>query len=426
MEESSPYERGAWRWIPTLSFASGMPYFVVTDMAGDMFKLLGVGNTEITYYTGWLKFPYVIKPLWSPLVQGFGARRQWILITQFAIAAGVAAAAVALKADSFLAYSLLALAVVAISSATYDVAADGFYLLALSSHDQAWYVGIRNICYRLAMFTGKGILLIVAGFLAKRFGFQTAWTITLAMVAAAYALLAIFHIFALPRPAMDLPTAKAGARSFKNLLAPMISFFHKPSIGRILSFLVLYRLGEAQLMAMVGPFLLDSRSAGGLGLSAEEKGFYYGVVGVVALLAGGVLGGMLAARDGLKHWLWKMAIACHLPNIAFLLLAYFQPESHLLINLAIAIEQFGYGFGFTAYMLYCIYIARGESQTVHYAMCTGFMALGMMIPGMWSGWLQEQIGYVSFFAWIMASTIPSFLVVALIPLDAEFGKKQSE
>jgi PAT family beta-lactamase induction signal transducer AmpG len=427
VESSAPttpafLSRTPWSWIPTLYFASGMPYLVVTDMAGDMFKLLGAPNAQITLYTGWLKFPYVIKLFWSPLVQGVATRRLWTIAMQVTIAAAIAAAAFSLQATEFLTYSLVALAVVAVSSATHDVAADGFYLLALSAHDQAWYVGIRNTCYRLAMITGKGVLVIAVGYLAKQFGMRTAWILTLGFVAALYFGLGTFHAFALPRPAND-DVNDRDAGGLRRFVLPMITFFQKPRIVSMLAFLLLYRFAEAQLTAIAGPFLLDARDVGGMGLHAEEKGFIYGVVGTIALMAGGILGGMVAARDGLKSWLWKMALAIHLPNVAFLYLAYAQPTSLWLINLAIGVEQFGYGFGFTSYMLYCIYIARGQTETVHYAMCTGFMALGMMIPGMWSGWLQERLGYQHFFLWIMLCTIPSFAAVAFIPLDPQFGKK---
>jgi PAT family beta-lactamase induction signal transducer AmpG len=201
------------------------------------------------------------------------------------------------------------------------------------------------------------------------------------------------------------------------------AFFRKPKIIVLLLFLVLYRLGEAQLVKMVQPFLLDPREQGGLGLDNDQVGLIYGTAGVVAMLAGGLLGGVVVARQGLKFWLWPMLLAIHLPDAVFIWLAQAQPQSRWAIGAGVAVEQFGYGFGFTAYMLYMIYIARGEHATAHYAICTGFMALGLLLPGMASGWLQEHLGYPHFFVWVLLATIPSFLVALRIPLDPEFGRR---
>jgi PAT family beta-lactamase induction signal transducer AmpG len=416
-----------WSWVPSLYFAEGVPYVVVMTVAVVMFKRLGVSNAAIALYTSWLYLPYAIKPLWSPLVQRLGTRRRWVILMQLLIGAGLACAALAIPAEDFVRWTLAALAVVAVSSATHDVAADGFYLLALSGHEQAWFVGIRSTAYRLAMIAGQGLLVMLAGVLERSTGsVPLAWSATFFLIAGMFVLFSLYHAVALPRPAGDGPPAdESSSISPIGFLVPFLAFFRKPHILALLAFLLLYRFPEAQLVKLATPFLLDSREVGGLGLSTEEVGFVYGTIGVLLLTLGGILGGFLAARHGLKFWLWPMALAIHLPNAAFLYLAYAQPESRTVIALAVAVEQFGYGFGFTAYLLYCIYISRGEYETVHYALCTGFMALGMMVPGMWSGWLQEQIGYRHFFVWIMAAAIPSFIAVSLIPLDAEFGRKDS-
>ncbi len=416
-----------WSWIPSLYFAEGIPYVVVMTVAVAMFKRLGVGNTQIALYTSWLYLPYAIKPLWSPVVQRLGTRRRWIVLMQLLIGAGMAGTAFAIPTENFVRWTLAALALVAVSSATHDVAADGFYLLGLSAHQQAWFVGIRNTAYRLAMIAGQGLLVVFAGELeAVTNDIPLAWSATFFLAAGMFLLFALYHAVVLPRPAQDAPAAdRAAGNWLAGFALPFASFFRKPRIVALLAFLLLYRFPEAQLVKLTTPFLLDSRGVGGLALSTKELGYVYGMVGVAMLTFGGILGGFLAARHGLKSWLWPMALAIHLPNAAFLFLAYAQPESRWLIGLAVAVEQFGYGFGFTAYMLYCIYISLGEHQTVHYALCTGFMALGMMIPGMWSGWLQEQIGYPHFFLWIMIAMVPSFLTVLFIPLDAEFGKKDA-
>jgi PAT family beta-lactamase induction signal transducer AmpG len=416
-----------WAWIPSLYFAEGVPYVVVMTLAVAMFKRMDVGNTEIALYTSWLYLPYAIKPLWSPVVQGLATRRRWVVLMQLLIGAGMACAGLAVPADDFVRWTLAALALVAVSSATHDIAADGFYLLGLTGHQQAWFVGIRNTFYRLAMIAGQGLLVMFAGQLEEMTGnVPLAWSATFYLLAGMFLLFSMYHLVVLPKPALDVPTAKsASGNPFASFAVPFATFFRKPKILALLAFLLLYRFPEAQLVKLTTPFLLDPRDVGGLGLTTKEFGFVYGTMGVLMLTLGGILGGFVAARDGLKKWLWPMALAIHLPNAAFLFLAYLQPESRTLITLAVAVEQFGYGFGFTAYMLYCIYISRGEDQTVHYALCTGAMALGMMIPGMWSGWLQEQIGYKLFFLWIMVAMIPSFLTVLFIPLDEHFGKKDA-
>jgi PAT family beta-lactamase induction signal transducer AmpG len=615
-------QRNPWLWVPSLYFAQGIPYVVVMTVAVIMFKRLGVGNKEIALYTSWLYLPYAIKPLWSPLVQRFGTRRGWVIIMQLLVGAGLACAALAIPADDFVRYTLAALAIVAVSSATHDVAADGYYLLALDSHQQSWFVGIRSTAYRMAMIVGQGLLVMLAGVLESATGLPTvgvqviasgqtpqpiavvamefpdtneserqriivdgdpakdpqvglslagrdkaetddivkqvrtwnidhefyaasetaastaaeksgwlvsleetirrwfgptnsatdaasnragdlaivwmkmatpiaadeqqivqfglgsgdasfsvaegerfivtddnwnqpfaaivqvdpkldqpsqaifevrsgnlvfAWSATFFFVAAFFLLLCAYHFFAMPKPATDRPqTTETNSNAVEGLLEPFVTFFQKPRILVTLAFLLLYRLPEAQLVKLATPLLLDARDVGGLALTTGEVGFAYGTIGVIMLTLGGIIGGFVAARDGLRRWLLPMALIIHLPNLAFLYLAYVQPEHLGLIATAVAIEQFGYGFGFTGYLLYCIYVARGEHQTVHYALCTGLMALGMMIPGMWSGWLEELIGYRHFFVWIMICAIPSIVVTLLVEVDPEFGKKATE
>jgi len=413
-----------WPWLPSLYFASGLPLVAVTMVSVIMYKRLGVSNAEIAFYTSWLYLPWVIKPLWSPLVDILKTRRYWIVVMQLLIGAGFAAIALTLPADNFLRYSLAAFWLIAFSSATHDIVADGFYILALDDHEQAWFVGIRNTFYRLAMITGQGLLVMIAGRLEQRTGSVTlAWSITFYLFAALYLGLFAWHRYRLPHPAADLAGAAVSVRLLAARFAEtFITFFRKEHILRVLAFLLLYRFAEAQLAKLAAPFLLDERGAGGLGLGTDAVGFVYGTVGIVMLTLGGISGGFLAARQGLRYWLWWMVAAINLPNAVYILLAWFQPESLLVVNIAVGIEQFGYGFGFTAYMLYMIYVARGEHSTAHYAICTGFMALGMMLPGLFSGALQELLGYRHFFIWIVVATLPSFFVAGLIPLDAAFGR----
>ena len=433
---------GRWSWIPSLYFASGLPYVVVMTVSVIMYKRLGLSNTDIALYTSWLYLPWVIKPFWSPLVDILKTKRSWIIAMQLLIGAGLGGVALTLPTDDFFRNSMIFLWLLAFSSATHDIAADGFYMLGLSKHDQTWFVGIRSTFYRLAMIAGQGLLIILAGSLESTFqsadaatvplagsasqpGIALAWAITFYIMAGMFVLFFAWHRFVLPRPAEDTPTIHATyADIMRDFLQTFIAFFRKPKIGLIIAFLLLFRFSEAQLVKLAAPFMLDAPEVGGLALTTGQVGFAYGTIGVLMLTLGGLLGGFLAARQGLKYWLLWMVVAINLPNVVYVFLSSMLPESLLIINLAIGVEQFGYGFGFAAYMLYMLYVSNGAHQTAHYAICTGFMALGMMIPGMFSGWLQELIGYQYFFIWVLVATVPSFIVTLLIPLDRSFGKKE--
>jgi PAT family beta-lactamase induction signal transducer AmpG len=422
-----PAARNPWVWIPTLYFGQGIPYVVVMTMSVIFYKRLGVSNTEIALYTSWLYLPWVIKPLWSPVVELLGTKRQWIVVMQLLVGAALGCVALTLPGPAFFKATLALFWLMAFASATHDIAADGFYMLALSKHDQAWFVGVRSTFYRLAMIAGQGLLIMLAGALETRTGdVRLAWTLTFCALGGLFVLFFVYHGFMLPRPAADTaPTPGARRHPLAEFVGTFAAFFRKPLVLRSLAFLLLYRFAEAQLVKIASLFLLESREKGGLGLSTAEVGFVYGTVGVVALTLGGLLGGFCAARHGLKFWLPWMVAAINVPNLVYVYLAYAVPDSFVIVNACVAIEQFGYGFGFAAYMIYMLYVAQGEHQTAHYALCTGFMALGMMIPGMFTGWLQETIGYQNFFVWVMIATIPGFIVTAVIRPDPEFGKKQA-
>jgi PAT family beta-lactamase induction signal transducer AmpG len=421
MADIKPASRSPWRWIPTLYVAQGLPYALAMSVSVVLYKNLGVSNKEIGIYTSWLYLPWVIKSLWSPVVEKFRTRRLWIWAAQMFMGAILAAVALAVPAPHFFQLTLAFFWLLAFSSATHDVAADGFYMLATTEREQSFFNGIRSTFYRVATILAQGALVIFAGELQKRTGsFITAWSTAVALVAGTIFALGIHHRAVLPKPEDDRP-GSAG-NFFANYLETFADFFRKPKIAAVLAFLLLYRLGEAQLVKMAQPFLLDPRSAGGLGLDDTQTGLIYGTIGVGALMLGGILGGLVVARNGLKFWLWPMLLAIHLPDAVFIWLACAQPENLVAIGAGVAVEQFGYGFGFTAFMLYMIYIVRGEHRTAHYAICSSFMALGMMLPGRWSGQLQEMLGYPHFFVWVILATIPSFIVARFIPLDAEFGK----
>ena len=580
-----------WQWVPSLYFAEGIPYVMVMTLSVIFYKRMGISNTEIALYTSWLYLPWVIKPLWGPVVDILRTKRFWILVMQLCIGAGLAGVAFTIPVDRFFQFTLAFFWLLAFSSATHDIAADGFYMLGLSKGDQAFFVGIRSTFYRLAMLTGQGLLVILAGYFEAKTGLpevevqvmaveettiasfnpealtvqpegsetyfitaeeirigttnipeaeanallaavdgwnsshgfypaeegdggdasgevagtklvgnvaytwfrlstkpeegenivlnfsfdkgdksialarsyryefnegnwdvpafavfkldpklekastasfsglsgniRFAWTMVFIVVALLFAGFHIYHRFALPRPAADVSNRSGEGGFLKEFFATFADFFRKKNIGVILLFLLVYRLGESQLVKLASPFLLDSREADGLGLTTGDLGLIYGTIGIVALSLGGIIGGIAASRRGLKHWLWWMVAAMNLPNLVYVFLSYVMPSSLWVVASSVAVEQFGYGFGFTAYMLYMIYVSEGKHKTAHFALTTGFMALGMMIPGMVSGWLQELIGYQHFFIWVMICTIPSFILIPFLKIDSKFGKKES-
>jgi len=445
-----------WRWIPSLYFSQGLPYVAVMTLAVVMYKNLGVGNTEIALYTSWLYLPWVVKPLWSPLVDLIGHKRGWIVALQVAVAVSLAMVALTLPAPAFLQLTLAMFWLMAFASATHDIAADGFYMLALPDQArQAAYVGVRSLFYRLAMLFGQGALVWLAGWLQQRHGsFVTAWMGVMGVLALYFALVALWHAWALPRPAGDAPARRVGAvqgtamhggegagrhtggagRAFAEFAQVFAAFFRRHDIVRVLAFLLLYRFAEAQLVKLLVPFLLDPAAQGGLGLTTQEVGIVYGTFGVAALTAGGLLGGWWISRIGLTRALWPLVLAMHVPNALYVLLAVWPPGGAgalAAVTAAVAAEQFGYGFGFAGYMVFMLRVASrsgngsagagvaadNPNKTAHYALCTGFMALGMMLPGMWAGWLQQVLGYPLFFAWCCVATLPAFAAAAWVRLD---------
>ncbi|WP_298616174.1 MFS transporter [uncultured Odoribacter sp.] len=404
-----------WYWIPSLYLAEGIPYIMVMTVAGILFKRFGISNTDIALYTSWWYLPWVIKPLWSPVVDLFKTKRWWITTMQFFIGIGLAGVALSLPGNDFFRYSLVFFWLLAFSSATHDTAADGFYMYGLNPRQQAYFVGIRSTFYRLALIIGQGLAVMLAGTLEKRLPLATAWSIAIGSLAVLFFFFAIYHLFILPKPSDDRQSGQSQAL-FKEFIDTFVSFFRKKHIGQALCFMLLFRLAESQLLKLASPFMLDSRTVGGLGLDTSEVGFIYGTIGIIALAGGGILGGIVTAHKGLGYWMLWMTIAMNIPNLVYVYLAYAQPENLLLISSCVAIEQFGYGFGFTAYILYLILFSAGEHKTAHYALCTGFMALGLMLPGMGSGYIQEHTSYLTFFMWVMLCTIPSFLLLRFVKI----------
>jgi PAT family beta-lactamase induction signal transducer AmpG len=415
-------------------FAEGMPYIVVMTLSVIMYKKLNISNSEIAFYTSWLYLPWVIKPFWSPLVELFKTKRWWIVTMQLFIGAGLAGVALTLPTSMFFRGSLAFLWLLAFSSATQDIAIDGFYMMGLNENQQAFFVGIRNTFYRIAMITGQGILVVLAGFLETSSllgnpengnNIPAAWAITFAVIAISFFLFSVYHKFFLPHPTEDIETASESIKSvFSGFGETFKAYFVKKEIRTILGFLLLYRLGESQLVKMASPFLLDSFEVGGLGLTTKEVGIAYGTIGIIALTIGGISGGWLASKYGFNKLLWIFVFSINLPNLVYVYLSVAQPAEYWIIVSAVAVEQLGYGLGFTAYTLFMLYVSAGKFKTAHYAFSTGIMALGMMLPGMASGWLQEFLGYQNFFIWVMICTIPGFIMAKLIKVDKDFGLKK--
>jgi len=415
--------KSPWLWVPSLYFAQAIPYVVVMSLSVIMYKDMGVSNSDIAFYTSLLYLPWVIKPLWSPIVDMFGTKRRWTVLLQLAVAASLVAVGMSLHLPNFFVASLAVMWLMAFSSATHDISADGFYMLGLRQQQQAAFVGVRSTFYRLATLAGQGPLVVLAGYLAHQLGdVNQAWSVVFFVLAALFFVAFLWHGMILPRPDSDHKVAGT-SNPLRDFFVTFALFFRKRDIWLILGFILTFRLGEAQLLKLVAPFLKDPLAKGGLGLTTEQYGIAYGTIGIAFLTLGGLAGGYLISRLGLKRCLWLMVFAVHLPDLVFVYLSQAQPTSFAVVCASLAVEQFGYGFGFTAMMLYMIMICEGEHKTAHYAICTGLMALGMMVPGMWSGDLQEYLGYKHFFIWACLSTIPAFIMAALVKIDPEFGKK---
>ena len=426
--------RTPWLWVPTLYFAEGIPYFIVNNISVVMFKNMGMPNGMLALYTSLLYLPWVIKPLWSPFVDIIKSKRWWIVTMQILMTVAMLALPCLLPqttgeaiVQTPLFFATLALFwVTAFASATHDIAADGFYMLGLDSGTQAEFVGIRSTFYRLSSIFGQGVLVALAGLLDNHTGdVHMAWKVTLLASAALFACITIYHTWSLPRPVSDQMSSSTTVKDiFNDFGRTFATFFKKKYVLTALLFMLLYRLPEAFLVKMMNPFLLDAQVDGGLGLSTESVGIIYGTIGVAALTAGGILGGFAASRWGLKKSLWPMALALTLPCLSFVFLAAIQPSNIYLISSCVALDQFGYGFGFTAYMLYLIYFSEGQFKTAHYSLCTAFMALSMMLPGMVAGYVQEALGYTMFFGFVMVCCLVTVAVTFLLKVDPEYGKKK--
>ncbi|MBS7410410.1 MAG: MFS transporter [Candidatus Limisoma sp.] len=447
----SSTNRNPWAWIPTLYFAQGIPFIFINMVTMVLFTQLGMSETDATLYTGWLYLPWVIKPFWGPIVDIIKTKRWWTVVMQICVAAGLAGIAFTLPLPnqtqiaeglpvSAFSICLFFYFITAFCSATHDIASDGFYMIALDTNQQSMFVGIRSTFYRCANVFGQGGLVMIAGALESSFGGDKAkaWMLTVVCCAIFFGIVSIWHLFILPKPTADRAVGNAEKKSIGDIVnefaGSFITFFKKKHVVLAMLFMLLYRLPEAQVVKLCQPFLLASRDAGGLGMTQTEVGFAYGTLAIIGLTVGGIIGGICASNGGLRKWIWPMALATSLNCVAYIILSNVQPDYSTIAGKAITfsaiiLEQFAYGFGFTAFMLFMMYFAEGPYKTSHYAICTAFMALGMMLPGMAAGWIKEVMlgnSYVNFFFWVLACNIATWLVTALVRrhIDPAYGAKQ--
>jgi len=379
----------------------------VNTVALAVFKDMGVSNGTLGPLTTLISLPWLIKPLWSPFMDIFRSKRWWILLTQTLMAATVALTAILLPFCSMTLLMIL-FTIVAFASATHDISADGFYMLALDRQRQSSFVGIRNTFYRGGLVLGQGLMVMLAGWLQKRGGdVHRSWTIVLIICAVLMAVIAFYHLLCIPNPAddKDRRDKRTSRQVFAEFGESFRTFFLKTGVWWAVAFMLLYRLPEALSLNLLYPFFKDGAEVGGLSAGTETYGLVYGTFGVVALLLGGILGGIYASRKGLRRSLWPMAAALALPCTVYLILAVTLPENVWVIGSYIVIDQFGYGFGFTAYTLFMMHFVDGPLKTSHYAICTAFMWLSMKLPALFAGYLQQAVGYVGFFTIVMISCL---------------------
>lgn len=433
-------QRSPWWWVPTLYFAEGIPYFIINNISVMMFTKMGVPNGDMAFFTTLLYFPWFLKGLWSPIVDVVKTKRWWIVTMQAVLTLMLILITLTLPHPSsemiasgktpisMFNLTLVLFIIAAFASATHDIAADGYYMLAHSPSSQAAFIGVRSTFYRVASVFGQGVLVFIAGIIEKNTGdIPLSWKATLGIAAVTFFLITLYHTFFLNKPAEDKPRVSEGEHksNMSELANSFVTFVKKPGVLLAIAFMLLYRLPEGFLIKLCQPFLVHSVESGGLGLDTDLVGLVYGTFGVIALLGGGIIGGLYASKVGLKKSLWLMAACMTLPCLSFVYLAMFQPSSVVVITVALCIEQFGYGFGFTAYMLYMMYFSEGEFKTSHYAICTAFMALSMMLPGFVAGYIQEAIGYVNYFWMVMACCLATLAITYFVvkKVDPEYGKK---
>ena len=418
-----------WVWIPTLYFAEGLPNVVVTALSIVMYMQMGLTDAEVGLYTGWLALPWGVKPLWSPFIDLLKTKRWWVLTMQLLMGSALAGIAFTLPTPMWFQGSMFFLFAMAFASATHDISADGFYMIELDEHNQAKYVGMRNTFYRLAVIFVNGALVSLAGLLEHTFHMSVVytWTLIFYVLAALFIGIWLYHCRMMPRPKDDASSDKGFGEVAAELKRMLITFFSKFGVKEtifVMLFLLLYRFPEALLNTMTKTFLMRPPSEGGLGLSPEEYGLAQGTVGLIGLLLGGIIGGILVSRDGMKKWLWPMVCAITLPDVVYIYLSYTLESNLWIVSSCLFVEQFGYGLGFTVLTLYMLFYCKGKFQTSHYSICTGISYLGLMLPGMVSGYLKDYVGYQKFFIIVMVCCLITFIVTAFLKVAPDFGKKK--
>lgn len=421
-------KRNPWAWIPTLYFAEGLPNIIVTGLSVVMYMQMGLSDAEVGLYTGWLALPWVIKPLWSPFIDLLKTKRWWVLTMQALIGASLAGIAFSIPTAFWFQTTMCLFFLIAFCSATHDISADGFYMIELDDHNQAKYVGLRNTFYRLAIIFVNGMLVSLAGILQVVFRGQIrfTWALIFYGLAGLFIGLWLYHSRFMPRPKEDVHTKRTVAEVTSELKNMFITFFQKfdrRGTLIVMLFLLFYRFPEALLNTMTKTFMLRHNYAGGLGLSPQEYGLANGTVGLIGLLLGGIIGGILVSRDGMKRWLWPMVCAITLPDVVYIYLSYSLNSNLVVVSSCLFIEQFGYGLGFTVLTLYMLYYSQGKYKTSHYSICTGISYLGLMLPGMLSGYIKDMVGYRMFFIIVMVCCVITFAVTAFLKIDPDFGKK---
>ena len=422
-------KRNPWAWIPTLYFAEGLPNIIVTGLSVVMYMQMGLTDAEVGLYTGWLALPWVIKPLWSPFIDLLKTKRWWVLTMQALIGASLAGIAFSIPTAFWFQATMCLFFLIAFCSATHDISADGFYMIELDDHNQAKYVGLRNTFYRLAIIFVNGMLVSLAGILQVVFRGQIrfTWALIFYGLAGLFIGLWLYHSRFMPRPKEDVHTKRTLTEVTSELKKMFITFFQKfdrRGTLIVMLFLLFYRFPEALLNTMTKTFMLRNNYAGGLGLSPQEYGLANGTVGLIGLLLGGIIGGILVSRDGMKRWLWPMVCAITLPDVVYIYLSYSLNSNLVVVSSCLFIEQFGYGLGFTVLTLSMLYYSQGKYKTSHYSICTGISYLGLMLPGMLSGYIKDMVGYRMFFIIVMVCCAITFAVTAFLKIDPDFGKKE--
>lgn len=419
MQTKKPYS-----WVPSLYLGEALPFSAVMLISVIMFKEFGLSDGQITVYTGWMGLPWVIKPIWSPIIDNLKTKRWWIVSMQFFMGIALAMVAFTLPTAYWLKGTLALFMLIAFASATHDISADGFYIIGLKDKDQELYVGIRNTFYRIGMVIGQGGLVLLAGHLQEgAFGpalqsQTTSWLIVFLILGVMMFLLGLYHSFVLPK----VETPKHERFNFMEQISEFWEtlkvFVTKPHIISALCFILLFRLPEGLLTKIVPLFLTRTTAEGGLAMSDKDFGLIYGTLGVIGLLAGGIIGGWAVSKWGLKKCLWPLVLCITLPDAVYVYLSFFPTDNLWLTGACVCIEQIGYGLGFAAYTLYLVTFSRGERSTAVFSICTAGQYLGgIMLPGMVSGLISESIGYQKFFLLIMLLCLVTFAVTAFVKID---------